>query len=831
MTTFFNDIKFGLRTLRKNLGFTMLAVMTLALGIAVNAVFTTIGNDLFFRPLTAEAPNRLVVIANTAPSIPYQIPYSYADAQDFRRFVEGSDTVVPDMAKVFAGLLAYKEQTVHLSHTESTTERTWIHAATDNYFKVLGTQPHLGRFFLPSEAAAPGSEPVMVLTYDTWRSRFLAEPSIVGRAVKLNGIPFTVIGVTRPGFTGASFGADLCGFVPVTMLTRLLPNGEHWALKRGNTSCFMVGRMHPGVTVSQAQAACRVALARIMQDHPGNHMPQTQAVVMKERHSRPSPYISHHTPKIMIVLTALGFLVLVVALANTAGLLYSRSTSQQRSLAIRTAIGASRFHIIRQLLTESTLMALLAGGIGMLLAQGLTPALLALIPPPPTAPPAAESGLDWRPVVATLLVALAAGFSAGLLPALKASGIAPLNFLRPSGAELRSSRHHLRRVLIVGQVAVSTLVLVGGVLALRSVILLSQSDLGFRKDHLYLASFDIGAQHYNEEQGQQFYTDLVARLRTLPGIEAASLTTGAPLDTAMSMLGGIRPFDGPQAQAEQLPSIFTISVEHDYLATIGLPLLRGRTFTQHDDNEAPNVAIINAAFASLYWPDRPALGQQLSVRGRKTEVIGVTGSTCYFNAQENQRPILILPLTQHYRSAATLVVRTTKAAPSPLAAIANTVQTLDPDLPLFDRRSMQQQIAYSPNGLMPFRIGAIFASLQGGIVLLLSGAGIFGLVAFNVTRRTREIGIRLALGSPTLAVIKEVTRECIILTAIGLTTGLILAFALARLLGNLLYGSGQWDSLVFGSVTLVIVLTVTAACWFPTRRALRVDPMETLRYE
>jgi putative ABC transport system permease protein len=825
------DVRFGLRMLRKNPGFTAVVVITLGIGIAVNAVFTTIANDLFFRPLPVAKPDQLVVIAYKASTIPYQLPYSYPDAVDFRRFVEGDGSAVPDMARVFSGLMAYKEQVVHISQTGRSTERAWVHAVTDNYFSVLGVQPHLGRFFLPQEVSAPGAEAVLVLTYDTWRTRFDADPTIVGQSLKINGIPFVVIGVAPRSFLGASWGTALSGFVPATMLTRLLPGGEYYALQRGETSVFLMGRLRQGASAAQAQAAMDIAFARIMHDNPGKHFPDSRAVVMRESHSRPSPYIAQHTSKIVLALTSLGLLVLMIALANTANLLYARNASREREFAICSAVGATRFHLIRRLLAESLLLALAAGLIGGLAAMWLTPALVALSPAPSTAAPAAAVGIDWRPFIVTGVVSLLAGLLAGLWPALQASGSAPLASLRDAGRMSGPGRHRLRSLMVVGQVAVSTMVLVCAALALRSVVLLSHADLGFRTGNLVMASFDLDAQRYTQEQGQRFQSSLLEQVRARPGVEAASLTTGAPLDTEISMLGGITAAGESIPDARNGLSVPTIRVEYSYLSTIGMALAAGRDFNAQDDAKSPAVAIINQALAKALWPNRDAIGQRISIQGRIAEVVGVVGPSRYYGIQDVNRPLLVVPLAQQYGGKVTLVVRSSVTTRPLTQAIGDPARKLDADLPIFNYRTMQQQIEQSPSGMMPYRMGAILAGFQGAIALVLASAGIFSLIAFGVTRRTREIGIRMALGATRFDVIRAVTRESLILSAAGLALGILAAFSLARALSNLLYGAGTMDALVFVLVAVVIAVVVVAACWLPARRAAKVDPMTALRAE
>ena len=821
-----HDLRHAFRSLAKSPGFTAVTVLTLALGLSVNAVLFTVANELFLRPLPAVAPDRLVVVAQKSPVVDYQLPYSYADVEDFRRFVETDGAAVPDLARVFSGLMAYKEESVHLSRTGVATERTWVHAVTDNYFAVLGVQPQLGRFFLPGEARTPGADPLFILTDATWRSRFHADPAIIGQTVKLNGVPMTVVGIAPPGFFGASWGTALSGFVPASMLPRMVTGNP---LQRGRTCAFLMGRLKPGATVAQAQAAVEVAFARVMKDNPGYYLPNSHAVVMRESQSRPSPYIAHHAPKIAAALGALALLVLAVAIANVTNLLYARGLARERELAIRTAVGASRWHLLRNLLTESAVLAVLAGALAALAAVWLTPLLLGLAPVADTAAPAAAVTTDWRPFVGTGLAALLVGLVAGLLPALKASGTAPLAFLKENALSAGVHRHRLRSLLVVGQVAVSCVVLVGASLALRSLVLLAHADLGYRPEHLLTASFDLGLQNYSPDQGRRFHAQLLEKVRALPGVELASLATNAPLDTHISQNGGITAAGEPVDRNAPTPPVCCVEADSAYLATLGLRVEAGRDFSAQDDFGTPLVAIINRALAQQLWPGRDPVGRRISIQGNEAEVIGIVAKTRFYSLRDDSQPLLFDCLAQNYRGNATLVVRSAGPAAPLTDAITRIVRQLDPDLPLSGIRTMKQQIAESPAGLMPYRFGAILAGAQGGIALLLASAGIFGLIAFAVARRTREIGIRMALGASRLEVIRSVTRESAVLTAAGLAAGAGLSAVLAHVLSSLLFGAGRGDTAIIAGVALLIVLAASLACWLPARRAMKVNPIEALR--
>jgi predicted permease len=824
-----SDLRYALRSLAKSPGFTVVAVLTLALGLSVNATFFTIGNDLFLRPLPADEPDRLVIIAQTGPTIDFQVPFSYPDIQDFRRFLDNDVAAMPDLARVFSGLMAYREQPVHLSRAGESTERAYLHATTENYFNVLGVQPYMGRFFLPTEGRTVGADPIIVLTYDTWAHRFGANPGIVGQAVKINGQSFTVIGVAPQGFFGASWGTALNGFIPITMVEQLQPGNP---LQRGSTCAFIMGRLNPGATVAQAGAAISVAYAQIMKNNPGYYLENARTVIMRESNSRPTPYIAHRMPIIMTALSALALLVLVVAIANVSNLLFARARSREGELAIRSAIGASRFQLVRGILAESIVLALMAGATGAIAALWLTPLLLSALPNPSGIAPAAPTGTDWRPFLFTVVASLLVGVATGILPALKASNALPLASLSNSKSSRASRRHPWRSLLVIGQVAISCVVLICAAMALRSFILLSHLPVGFTAENRTIASMDLDRQNYQAEQGRRFQTQLLERLRALPAVQEASLASNVPLDMSLSQNGGITPAGASDADRRSAPPVFKIVVEQKYFTTLGMRIVEGRDFTAHDGFGAPLVAVINQALAKQLFPGQDPIGRRISVQTQyEVEVIGVIEPTRFYNLTTDTSLLLFLPLEQHYQGNIAVILHAKDFA-GPLGATINkTVHELDPDLPVYDVRTLYQQITDNFSGLTPWRIGAIMAGTQGGIALLLSAAGIFGLVAFTVTRRTREIGIRVALGASHSDVIRAVAMDSIILTLIGLALGVGAWFVLGHLLSKLLVGSGPTDNLIVGGVVMLVLLTTLTACWLPVRRALRINPIEALRAE
>jgi predicted permease len=825
------DVRFAARSLARNPAISLAAVLTLALGLTVNATLFSFVNELFLRPLPATDPSRLVVLAQKTPKIQYALPLSYPDFQDFRRQVDGEGRETPELAKAFAGLMAYREEVVHLSRPGEGTERAWLHMVSNNYFSVLGVNPDRGRLILPTEGKNPGADPIIVLTYVCWRDRFGSDPGIVGQQVKLNGLPFTVVGVTPPGFVGAAWGTALSGFVPVTMYPQLSPASGGVIFDRGSTGSFMVGRLQSGATLPQARTAANLMMARLLKEYPDVHIP-AEILVWPENRSRPSPYVATYMPLIVSALMTLAGLVLAVAAANVANLLYARAADRERDLAVRAALGASRGRLLRQLLSESVLLALAAGTVGTVAALIGQPYLNRMVSPSDFAP-AADTGVDWRIIVFTLVASLAAGLLTGLLPALKATRLDILPLIKAGVSTLNRARHPWRSLLVVGQIAISCVVLVCAGLAVRSLRQLSHVRLGFRPDHLLIASFDLERQRYSPEKGAKFQADLRERLQTLPGVRSVSFAEHAPFDTTMSMKGDISAEGAPVKDNTQFEFTPCQAVDQHYVETTGMTLTEGRDFTARDTAGSPPVVIISTALARKLWPNASAVGKRLLMNQRQppSEVVGVLGDGRLFNLTTAAQRFLFLPLGQEYHGGIRLLVRA-EGDPLQLAStLEQVVREIDPDLPLFGVRTMVDQMASSPNALMPLRVGTLIAGTQGAIALLLAGLGIFGLIAFNVTRRTREIGIRMALGAGVGEVVRLVTRDGLRLVAIGLGLGLLLSLGITRVLTSLLYGVSPTDATVFLAVPVLVLAVSLLAFWLPAHRAARIDPAVTLRAE
>jgi len=831
---FFRDTRHAARSLRRSPGFALAAVLTLALGLAVNVTLFSFASEVFLRPLPVADPDRLVVMAQSLRHLRHNLPLSYPDFEDFRRQVDRHAADVPELARAFTDLMAYKEEEVYLSDSAAGTGTAWVHLASNNYFSVLGVSPQLGRFFSPAEGRAPGADPIIVLSDRCWRDRFGANRGIIGRQVHLNGLPFTVVGVAPRGFVGAAWGTSLAGFVPIAMYPRLSPARGSAIFGRGDLACFVVGRLRPGVSVDQARAAADLMMARLVREYPGYHAPAgtTGMMVLPENRSRPSPLIASHVPLILSVLMGLACLVLAIAAANVANLLYARAADREHELALRGALGGSRGRLLRHLLSESVLLALAAGVVGLVGAFAVQPVLNGLLASADFAP-RADMGMDWRLFVFASIAAVTTGVLTGLLPALKATGLDILPLLKGGTPTTTRARHRWRSLLVIVQVSASCVVLVCAGLGVRSLQQLTGLHLGFRPDHLLIASLDLERMRYSPKDGARFQTVLRDRLQALPGVASASLGTNAPFDTAIGRKGDITAEGQPPRADSKFDLTPYAAVDHRYVETTGLTLAAGRSLTVHDTADRPRVAVISSGLARHLWPHEDAVGKRFVYNAGEPpiEVVGVLGTSRLWSLTDADPRFILFALNQRYEGRIRILVRTEGDPLLLVSAIRQVVHDMDPDLPLLGMRTMDDQMASSPTAQMPARLGALVAGGQGLMALLLAALGVFGLVWFSTTRRTREIGIRMAMGARARQVILVVALDSLRLVVIGLALGLLLALGLAKRLAGVLYGVTPTDPVVFLAVPALVLIVALLACCLPARRALTVDPLITLRAE
>jgi putative ABC transport system permease protein len=819
------DVRFSLRTLRRSPGFTVVAVLTLALGLSANVTIFSLISYFFFQPLPVRDADRLAVVVRRSEKIDFPHGLSWPDYRDLRGQVGE-----------FSDMIALFFCPVHLGAEGRLPDRTWIEAVSGNYFSALGVEPALGRLFLPEEGERPEADPIVVLAHHYWRRQFGGDPSLIGRTITINGRPLTVVGVAAEGFTSAQWALAPAAFVPATMAGRLLP-GADVSLENRYLELFkVVGHLKPGVSAEQATAAVEVAAKRLDAEYRPTEGP-ARTYVIPERLSRPDPSVSGFMPFAAAVFMAMVSLVLFIACANVANLMFSRAIARQREMGIRAAVGGSRGRLIRQLLTECIILALIAGLFGLALSQWSS-VLLARFAPQGDIPVQPDQRWDWHATVFTAVASVLAGVLTGLAPALRATAVDVQTVLKSGGLGTGRTHHLFRSGLVVSQVAFCVVVLVCGGLFLRSLTRISIVDLGFRPNGIAMVSLDLGLQGYSDERGRQFLEELTGRVRALPGVESAGVASTVFFDNRFDLrsVTSENPLPAGATGREDgaIPAGFN-RVDPDFLGTMDVTLLQGRMFTRQDDGSAPSVAIINETLARRLWPEagRDVLGRRFHFEGEQAsvEVVGVVRDGKYIMLGEDPRPYVFVPLAQHYVSPAALHVRT---AGDPLALVPTlrqTVRELDSNLPLFNARTMEEHMRSSAFAFMPLRMGAALAGAQGLLGLALAVMGVYGVVAYSVTQRTREIGIRVALGAQRLDVLRLVVRGGLRLTLIGVVLGLLMALGLSRLLSGMLYGLDPTNLPVFASVTLTLVGVALLACHLPARRATRVDPMVALRAE
>ncbi|HXW04053.1 MAG TPA: ABC transporter permease [Vicinamibacterales bacterium] len=814
-----NDLRHAVRGLRKQPGFAAVAVLTLALGIGVNASLFSLVSAFFLQPLNVENPDELVMLLQRGDVIDVPYGYSYPDYQDFR-----------EQSTAFSELTAYTPTPVHLSARGQAPERTWVEVVSSNYFRLARVAPALGAFPEGSTVEVKGAAPEVVLSYRYWQRRFGADPAMVGGTITLNGRTFTVKGIAPESFTGLSWAMAVSAFVPAGALGALLEDGDAFRENRGAPAFRIMGRLAPGATVEAARAEAEVILGRLVTAYPAEHK-GSRAMVIPENRARPDPSVSGVLPVFAAVLAALVALVLLIACANVANLMLSRAAARQRDLVIRSALGASRLRLMKLQLTESLILAAAAGLLGFLLAHWAGQALTAFAPAGDI-PINQEHPRDWRVYVFTAAVSMLAGMFTGLWPARSATRFALVESLKQGGPVGGTSRHAFRSLLVVGQVTLSLVVLVAAALFLHSLRQLQKVSLGFRPDGLLMLSVDLGLQQYGDERGRMFLEDLVERAEALPGVESATIAVHVPFDYGIQVSDVATGEDVPGSRDGYLPAPFNV-VGPGYFETLGGSIVLGRAFDSHDDRSSRRVAVVNLTMAGKLWPARDPIGRRFRFGrdGEWIDVVGVAADGKYIMVGEGPRPYFYVPLAQAYRSPATLVVRTTAEAGALASPVRRLLSQMDPDLPVFNVRTMSDHLRDSVFGFMPMRAGAYMAGVQGGIGLLLALMGLYAVVSYAVTRRTREIGVRMALGANRADILRLVVREGMRLTLVGGALGFLLALALGFGLSRVLYGVSPLDLRLTGGVTALLLLVSALACYVPALRATRVDPLIALREE
>src|SRR5215208_5948823 len=824
------DFRIGVRVLRKNPGFTLVVAATLALGIGANTAIFGLVDALLLRPLPiVKAPGQLVLLVRgdgRGPALSYP---------DFR--------VLRERNEVLSDLALYTQAPISFGNNVRS-EVVLGAMVSGNYFDVLGIEPSFGRAFVPEEDRTPGAHPVVVLSHSFWQSRFNSDLSLIGQTIVLNSRQFTVVGIAPAGFDGESPPMKVTLWIPVMMITTMRPReaGHDPLSNRQDENFGALGRLKQGVSVTQAQAALETINRQLEQSIP----PPPEQRINDDRSLRlisPQGIMIGPIREMAVTSSRLAgatvLTVLLIACANVANLLMLRALRRRKEVAIRLALGATRGRLIRQLLTESVLLALVGATAGLFLAYWINQLLMAFKPPfPPPFTFALDLSFDIRTFAFTFLLAIATGVIFGLVPALQASRPDVLPALKDeSNAESPRVRWlNLRNALVVTQVALSLALLISTGLFLRTLRYAQQIDLGFKPDQVLQVSFNLRLQGYNEAKGREFYRQIVERLESLPGVQTASVTNLLPLGFIW-LSTPVVPEDREVPPNERVFA-GNVSVGSQYFETIGTPLLRGRGFTVQDTIKSPQVAIVSEKLARRLWPEikepGEALGKRLRV-GRSNlvscEVVGVakdSRNNIFNRIDREPEPTIYRPFAQNYSALASLIVRTDGDPRGLFSAVRREVAALDENLPPQNLQPLSETVSLAS---WSARTGAAVLGVFGLLGLVLAAIGIYGVMSYSVSRRTREIGLRMALGAETRDVIKLILKQGMGLTLIGTIIGLMLAAAVTRLLTSLLYGVTATDPATFAGVVVFVIGVAVLACYLPARWATKVDPMMALRRE
>ena len=817
------DIRYGLRALRKNPGFTLVAVLTLALGIGVNTSIFSVVNAILFKPLPVPESERLAAVFSTieersANNLIRETPLAYPDYVDFR-----------DQTDVFEGLFAYDTDGFAL---EQGNENVLVvgNKVTGNYFTTLKVEAALGRVFLPEEDIEPGASPLVVLSHSSWTRRFGSDPEVIGQTIHLNGIPFTIIGVAPESFKGLLRGFSTELWIPMSMHAMIGPQNPGRLKNRGGSWLSVMGRLKPGVTLEQAQAQLETVAQRLKTEFPDTNKDRG-VTIFAANDVVLLPGVDKFLYITSVVIMLLVGLILLIACANVANMLLARATERRGEMAIRLALGAGRGRIVRQLVAESLLLSSLAA-VAALLVAAWSNSLLNRpdIPLPVSIQFDLGLSLDWRVWGFTMTAAVLTALFFGLLPALQASRPDIVAALKDEGGRTTGSKtkNRLRNLLVIGQVSLSFILLIVAGLSVRSLVNAHTIDPGFEPKNLVVAPFAVELLGYDEARGQAFYDQLTERMRTTPGVVSVASARHLPLTFELRTTRAVAQRDS-STPPKTWPEVGTTAISPRYFETMQIPLLAGRDFTMLDDSEAPPVVIINEELARRYWPGENPLGQTLVLRFKGAhEVVGVAKTHKYRTLGESPRTYVYQSLRANYEGTQHTIVRTAGDPASFLTTVRNEARAIDPKVPTFGINTLEKTAEVVL--LLP-RMSAGLFGLFGILGLILSIVGIYGVISYSVSQRIHEIGIRMALGAGYREIVGLVLRQGLTLTGIGVVLGLLGAFGVTRFLSSILYGITATDLTTFIGVSGILVGVALLACYVPARRAARVDPMVALRYE
>ena len=819
LENFVRDIRFGFRMLCKSPGVTVVVVIALALGVGANTAIFSVVNGFLLRPLPVPAPEQITVLAIQQKDAPVgSSGFSYPEFVDFRK-----------QARAFSDVFAILLGTVQFT-SDDQSEECFANYVSGNFFTALGLRPAAGRFYLPSEAETPGEPLLVILGNGYWQKRFHGDPHAVGRQIRVNGRSATIIGVAPRQFQGMYSIFETHVYLPMSAMIQEESASLFWD-NRDRRRILAFGRLKPGITLREAQNSLDVISTRLARQYPATDKWFTVRAV-PEKLARPIPYANDAFVAISALFLVLAAFVLLLACMNVENILLARGAARQREMAIRAALGAGRARLIRQMLTESVLLAILGGAGGIVL--GIWASRLITSIHLQGLPLHVNASFDWRVFAVAAASALLTGLVVGLLPAFRASSADVNSVLHEGGQRGSFGVHHsgFRNSLVVAQVAGSFTLLVVAGLFVRSLHKVQAFDLGFDPSHVLNVTMDPQQAGYDQSRSEAFYREIESRVRSLPGVQFVSLASyvpmgGFPNSRPVSLAGR------PIPPGRQAPSVLCNSVDTAYFETMRITLLRGRIFTDADNETASRVAIINQTMAARFWPREDPIGKRFSMDGDAgpfMEVVGVTANGKYKTVGEDAEPFFYVPLAQNFASKLALQIRTLGPPESLAVPVKEQITRLAPDLTIVNIETMNQLLA-GAFGFFVFRLAATLAAALGVVGLVLAVVGVYGVVSFAASQRTREMGIRIALGASSRDILNLVWLQGVRLVLAGVAIGTAAAWALTRAMTHLLAEVSASDPVTYITVAVLLAAVALLACYIPARRAVRVDPMVALRYE
>lgn len=814
------DLRYAVRMLTKTPAVTLVAIVTLALGIGANTAIFSGVSAFILREIPVPEANRLVrpVEINENGSISDEI--SYPDFVDYR-----------NQSNSFTGLSGEDMIRVAID-ADKQNEVIWGQAVSGNYFDIMQVKPFMGRAFLPQEDGAPGANPVVVLGHNLWERRLGSDPNIVGKTLRLNNRQYQVIGVAPKSFKGSKFGLSMDFWVPLAMVEELRGVTD-WLNSRDSHWMTVIGRLRPGVSLAQASAEMNAIAGRLNQNYPNERASATQGRVLTEVDGRWEDAAVVFKSAGAVAMAIVG-LVLLIACANVANLLLARAASRRKEISIRLALGASRSRLLRQLLTESLLLSLAGGGLGLLLAYWITHLMEGFIPVVQYNIVENFFALDSRALIFTLAVAVGCGIIFGLAPAWNSSNPEIVPVLK-GGSDVtqqgKTRRFTLRNTLVVAQVALSLVVLVCGGLFIKSFRRAQQIDPGFETKNALLVTLNPQLVGYDDERARNFFEQAISHVAGIPGIQGAGVSRLIPLGDSSNSTGPVL------KEGEMLPrgsagrSIMTNVISPGYFNALRIGFVDGRNFDARDKMNATKVIVINQRMAQQLWPGESAVGKRILIGPDShdpIEVIGVVRTGKYKSLAEDPRPIMYYPISQRRPGIMTLIARTNGDPRNFVGAIRHELQTIDRSVPLSGVKTMPEHMTWA---LWAPNMAATLSLAFGVIALLLSSVGLYSVMAYVVSQRTKEIGIRMALGASRKDVLRMITSQGIRLALVGAGIGLVLALVLAKVVSSLLIGISGYDLTTFVVVLVLLAAVAFIASLLPARKATKVDPLVALRYE